>query len=168
MKQIIVMNGKGGVGKDTLCDGAAERYQTMNVSSIDPIKAIARQNGWDGGKDDASRRFLSELKRVFTEYNDLPTRYLKEKVQAFLEGDYELLFVHIRESSEIRKFVEAVKPVPCVTILIRRAAVDVGHVYGNRSDDDVENYNYDHIFHNDLPIEESSAQFVALLESLEK
>ena len=32
MKLTIVINGKGGVGKDTLCRFAAERYKTENVS----------------------------------------------------------------------------------------------------------------------------------------
>ena len=41
MKLTIVINGMGGVGKDTLCRFAAERYKTENISSITPIKELA-------------------------------------------------------------------------------------------------------------------------------
>ena len=48
MKLAIVINGGGGAGKDTLCDFAAKKFKTVNVSSIDPIKKIAGENGWKG------------------------------------------------------------------------------------------------------------------------
>lgn len=50
MKCIIVINGAGGVGKDTLCDFASKYYKTMNVSSVDPIKEAAYILGWKGTK----------------------------------------------------------------------------------------------------------------------
>jgi adenylate kinase family enzyme len=49
-KLAIVINGGGGAGKDTLCDMAAKHFDVVNVSSIDPIKRIARENGWNGEK----------------------------------------------------------------------------------------------------------------------
>ena len=64
IKLVIVVNGSGGVGKDTLCNFVGEKYASESVSSIDPIKKLAAECGWDGGKDDKSRRFLAELKRV--------------------------------------------------------------------------------------------------------
>ncbi|MBO5898445.1 MAG: hypothetical protein J6R04_05490, partial [Clostridia bacterium] len=94
-KLTIVINGRGGVGKDTLCDFAAERFRVRNVSSITPIKEIARTHGWNGEKDLRSRKFLSDLKRVFTEYNDLPTQYLANEYRAFCEGDEQIMFAHI-------------------------------------------------------------------------
>jgi guanylate kinase len=46
-KQItIVMNGKGGVGKDTLCLSLSSR-RVRNISSITPIKEIAANYGWN-------------------------------------------------------------------------------------------------------------------------
>ena len=104
MKLTIVINGKGGVGKDTLCRFAAERYKTENVSSITPIKEIAALCGWQGEKTDRARKFLSDLKALTAEYNDFPTNYLVAQYRAFLASDGELLFVHIREPEEIRKF----------------------------------------------------------------
>jgi adenylate kinase family enzyme len=65
-KLAFVINGSGGAGKDTLCELAAKHFKTVNVSSIDPIKKIARENGWNGEKDLKSRKFLADLKQVFS------------------------------------------------------------------------------------------------------
>ena len=162
-KLIIVINGKGGVGKDTLCNSLSGRYHVMNVSAIDPIKQIARQFGWNGEKDDRSRRFLAELKQAFIHYNDLPTEYLRDQTEEFLEGQAEILFVHIREADQIERYKQAVFPRRCVTLLVKRDAVDTGHLYGNKADDLVENYSYDYVFENNLPVEESISAFSALV-----
>ena len=61
-KVVIVINGAGGVGKDTLCELASLHFKVFNVSSITPIKEIASMCGWSGAKDDKSRKFLSDLK----------------------------------------------------------------------------------------------------------
>ena len=44
-KMVFVINGRGGVGKDTLCELAAKAYSVKNVSSITPIKELAAQVG---------------------------------------------------------------------------------------------------------------------------
>ena len=48
MKLTILINGAGGVGKDTLCHIAEARYRVRNVSSNTPIKQIAAHSGWQG------------------------------------------------------------------------------------------------------------------------
>lgn len=161
-KLVIVINGKGGVGKDALCASLAERYKVKNISAITPIKEIASQYGWNGEKDDRSRRFLSELKRIFADYNDLPTRYLVDEYKSFLESDGEFLCVHIREKEEIEKFISAVTT-PVITLLVTRRAVEENHVYGNASDDDVDKFEYDFTYANDAPLCESSAEFVRVI-----
>ncbi len=158
-KLTIVINGRGGVGKDTLCDFAAEQFSVRNISSITPIKAIARTHGWNGEKDLRSRKFLSDLKRVFTEYNDLPTRYLADEHRAFFESNDQILFVHIRESDQIGAFVRAIDG-NCVTLLVRREDESVAEHYGNASDDDVECYEYDYYYDNNLPLEKTKQAFV--------
>lgn len=96
-KLVVIINGSGGVGKDTVCDAAAAFWKTRNISSITPILRVAESAGWDGVKTPASRRFLSELKQSCTEFNDLPFRYCTEQLAAFRESDEQLMFVHIRE-----------------------------------------------------------------------
>lgn len=163
-KMIVVINGKGGAGKDTLCASFGETHKVMNVSAIDPIKEIARQHGWNGEKDDAARRFLAELKRAFVNYNDLPTEYLKQKTAEFLSGSDEVLFVHIREADQIEAYKRAILPNSCITLLVKRDAVE--HDFGNEADDDVLNYTYDLVFDNNIVLEESAAAFSALLEKV--
>ena len=160
-KTVIVINGRGGVGKDTLCDAAATKYKVMNVSSITPIKNIALANGWDGGKDAKSRKFLSDLKQLFTEYNELPTTYLYNCYEEFMAGEEELMFVHIREPKEIEKFKSRI-PTRCVTLLVERAQMSAD--WGNASDDEVNQYEYDYIYQNNKPLEEAGADFIGFLE----
>ena len=39
-KLVIVINGKGGLGKDTLCESLRIDYRVTNISAITPIKEI--------------------------------------------------------------------------------------------------------------------------------
>lgn len=157
-KLAVVINGAGGVGKDTMCSFAAREYRVRNVSSVDPIKAIARMAGWDGDKSDKSRKMLSDLKMLFTRYNDLCLRYIREQYQQFLDGDEQVMFVHIREPEEIARFV-AVAPEQIKTLLIVNSA-KAQHVYQNASDDNVGNYPYDAVYDNCLPLDETQTAFL--------
>ena len=40
-KTAIIINGKGGVGKDTLCDFISKHYNTRKVSSITQVDGMA-------------------------------------------------------------------------------------------------------------------------------
>ncbi|MDO5417185.1 MAG: hypothetical protein Q4F29_08300 [Lachnospiraceae bacterium] len=163
-KLLIIINGKGGVGKDTLCDFAAKHYPVRNVSSITPIKEIAAANGWQGEKTPKARKFLADLKELFTQYNDLPTRYLLEQYQEFLAGEERIMFAHIREGGEIDKLKKQV-PGDCITLLVKRTG-DGPESWGNASDDDVENYHYDYQYDNSRPLDEAEADFMEFLEKI--
>ena len=157
-KLVVVINGAGGVGKDTLCNFAAEEYRVRNVSSVDPIKDLARIAGWEGEKSDRARKMLSDLKRLFTEYNDLPLRYIREQYQQFLKSDEQVMFVHIREPEEIRRFVETA-PEHIRTLLITNSSRQIS-VYGNVSDDNVALYQYDGVYDNKYPLEDTKEIFL--------
>lgn len=162
VKKVIVINGKGGCGKDTLIDGLKDYYRILNVSSIDRIKDIARQCGWVGTKDNKSRAFLSELKRLCIDFNDLPLSEMLTKYKQFKDDNNELMFVHIREGVEIDKFK---KVVPCKTLLIRRNKTD-SNDYGNKSDDGVESYDYDYYFDNCGDIGVAQGKFKEFIDSI--
>lgn len=165
-KTVIIINGNGGAGKDTLCGFAAEIYRTVNVSSAEPVKEIARRyGGWNGEKDEKSRKFLADLKQLFTEYNDLSCQYLAGEYNKFLKGDAEILFVHIREGKEIDKFKKLVE-IPCITLLIRREKVR--QQWGNESDDNVERYVYDYSYDNDKELTEAKLDFQQFLKEIIK
>lgn len=151
-KQVFIINGRGGVGKDTVCSCVAQYCHVRNISSITPIVEIARFAGWSGEKTLAARRMLSQLKEVFTEYNDLSFRYCMEQYQQFCESaDEEVLFIHVREPEEIARLKDAIGK-ECRTLLIRRDDENATQ-YGNRSDDGVEQYTYDLYFQNEPPLE---------------
>ncbi len=164
-KTVLVINGAGGVGKDTLCAMAAKRFNVENISSITPIKEVASFFGWNGAKDDKSRKFLADLKRLTVEYNDYPTVWLKEKYREFLLSDKEILFVHIREPEEIGKFVKATDG-NAKTLLIRGGERMVKREYGNAADDSVENYEYDYYFVNDKTLNEAEQDFIAFISEI--
>lgn len=164
-KLVIVINGRGGVGKDTLCNSLRTIYSVTNISAITPIKEIAKEYGWNGEKDERSRRFLANLKRVFADYNDLPNRYLLQEYRKFIVSDAEILCVHIREKDQIEKFV-AEMTLPCVTILVKRDTESFTQGHGNDADDGVEHYCYDYEFDNSAPIEESTDAFKSLIKKI--
>ncbi|MBQ7333801.1 MAG: hypothetical protein IJW38_05590 [Clostridia bacterium] len=164
-KTAIVINGKGGVGKDTLCELAAKHFKIKNVSSITPIKEIASLCGWSGEKSDKARKFLSDLKRLTIDYNDFPTVWAVRQYEEFLTSDEEIIFLHVREPEEIEKFVKATGSA-AKTLLIRGGERMTKTDYGNVSDDRVEDYSYDYYFINDKTLEEAEIEFVELLKTI--
>ena len=164
-KTAIVIHGKGGVGKDTLCELAAKHIKVKNISSITPIKELAAQCGWGGEKTDKARKFLSDLKRLTIDYNDFPTAWAVREYEEFLKSDEEIMFLHVREPEEIEKFVKASNNA-AKTLLIRGGERMTKTAYGNASDDCVEDYSYDYYFTNDKTLEEAETEFVALLKKI--
>jgi len=136
-KFVFVINGSGGVGKDTLCNLAARHFRVKNVSSITPIKNIATQCGWNGEKNDRARKFLADLKSLTVAYNDYPTKWILEEYRRFCESDDEIMFVHIREGAEIKKFVDGTDG-KAITLLVRggKRFQRRDAKYGNAADDD--------------------------------
>ncbi len=145
-KTVIVINGQGGCGKDTICNIMAKYYKVKNISTVDPIKDIAKYAGWTGEKGDKARKMLADLKQVFIEYNDLPLNFVINEAEKFKADENDIMFVHCRENVEIEKIVKALS-VKTITLLIRRKDKYFQQkVYGNAADDEVENYNYDYIY----------------------
>ena len=164
-KFIIVINGKGGVGKDTLCSFVAEKHRVMNISAITPVKEMAKIIGWNGEKDNNSRKLLSDLKMIAISYNDFPNVYLLAECERFIKSEDEILFVHIREKQQIEHFISSVSH-PVTTLLVRRFEESV--IYGNRSDDEVELYNYDYVYNNDKGLSEAKVDFMQFFDNVLK
>ena len=145
-KVVIVINGQGGSGKDTVCQIMSKYYKVKNISTVDPIKAIAKFAGWNGEKGDKARKMLADLKQVFIEYCDLPLNFILQEAEKFKCDENDIMFVHCRESEEIQKILDN-SPLKTITLLIRRNDKFYEHkVFGNSADDDVENFNYDFIY----------------------
>ena len=162
MKLVIIINGKGGCGKDTICNIVSKYYKVVNVSSVAPIKEIAKYGGWDGNKDIKGRKLLSDIKKAFTDYNNLPNTYLCYTYAQFLNDiNAEILFVHIREPKEIKKFKKELITT-CYTLLIKSNRTD--YEYGNKSDNNVEKYKYDFVYENNGSKEKLETDFMNYFE----
>ena len=143
---IIIVDGPGGIGKDTFIELCSKHLIVENVSSIDPIKKIAFEAGWDGEKNPKSRKMLADLKTVFTEFNDLPNTYIIQCISDFMQvDDGRILFVHIREPENIKLISDYCdsNQFTCVTLLVTGDYKKIG----NRADDDF-SYPYDYTFFN--------------------
>ena len=164
MKMVVIINGRGGVGKDTLCNIISKHYDIMNVSSIDPIKQIAFANGWNGEKNEKTRKFLADLKRLFIDFNDLPTIYLMIKYSEFVHSKKQILFMQIREPEEIEK-IKKILGNDCVTLLIcGRTALR--KTWGNAPDDEVDNYTYDFYYKNSKPLDILEQDFLNFFKEM--
>lgn len=151
--KIVAINGKGGAGKDEFVAACMKKdYNVKNISMIDYVKDMASRVGWDGEKDAAGRRFLSDLKDAFDKYNDMPYQYCGAVIQ-FILDDYArakeptndlVIFVHCREIKDIERWVN---DYGAFSLLIRRPSVDMLD-YGNHADDDVFEGDYDYTYMN--------------------
>lgn len=140
--RVFVINGTGGSGKDTFVEFFRSFYpKTVNISTIDPVKAIARMCGWDGSKTEKNRKFLSDLKDLLTEWNDVPFKDVKTKVESFGESEG-YVFIHCREPKEIDKLKNEFN---AKTILIKRFKENIT---SNHADAEVDNYDYDYVVNN--------------------
>lgn len=149
-KYIFITNGSGGCGKDTFATFLADIVPTVKYSSIDRIKSIAGYCGWKGQKAEKDRKFLSDLKCLTTEYNDMPFQSISERVDRF-KHDKKLvvMLIDIREPLEIERAKNAFG---AATILIKRDSV--APITSNMADANVNNYEYDFEIENNGTLEE--------------
>ncbi len=160
MKEIVVINGSGGVGKDTFVQFCGEYAPIMNISSVDKVKEAAKVlAGWNGEKDEKSRKFLSDLKELGIEYNDAPFKYISNMAEEFKKSDKQIMFVHVRESEEIEKCRKCLN---AKTLLITNK--NVAAINTNISDRDVDKYKYDYHISNDGTLEELKQKAKEFLE----
>lgn len=149
-KQIFILNGTGGCGKDTFCEILDKYISTYHYSSIRIPRDMAKAVDAGIEKTEKYRKFLSDLKSLITEYNDCIFKDLRRVVENFKKwrDPYVLLF-DIREPKEIAR---AAKEFGAKTILIRNPSVKP--ITNNSSDANVEMYDYDYIIDNDGTIKD--------------
>ena len=177
--RIVIVNGRPGVGKTTfenICSEILGKNFCKQRSSIDAIKEIAKQCGWNGEKTLKDRKFLSDLKELLVNYNNLPLQDIKlfiYKWENLLESEnpydklkFHVLFVDIREPKNIKEFKDKLH---AITLLIRRPGDDEIEV-SNQSDEEVFNYDYDYIIYNNGNLEDlhnKAAEFLNEIHNLD-
>ena len=161
-KSIIIINGTGGAGKDTFVSFCSEITGVLNVSAVDKVKEAAKiLVGWNGEKDEVSRKLLVDLKQLSVDYNDAPTKYICSMAEEFKNSDNNLMFVHIREAVEIEK---AKKLLNAKTLLITNPRVKL--ITSNDSDGKVNEYNYDYYIVNDGTLDDLKNKASKFVEEL--
>jgi len=172
-KFVFIINGKGASGKYAMIEGLESLgMSVLNVSSIDPVKDILfHLDCYDGKeKSDKTRKCLSDLKQVFDEYCDLSLNHVTKIFDSYrrFEFNFDCMFVHIREPYNIDLFkcyIEHCSYVKVQTILVTKPDVE-SKVFGNTSDDNVNDYEYDHVFSNNGSLEESQKMFYDYIHNL--
>lgn len=152
-KHIFVINGSGGVGKDSFCNIIRDYsgHDTYIISSVDDIKKKATSMGWDGiSKSEKDRKFLSDLKDLCSWYNDSPYKYIKEQIKYFNASiKKEIMFIHVREPKEIERVKQ---DFGAKTILITNT--NVPNITSNAADKGVFDYQYDYYIRNNGTLED--------------
>ena len=161
---LIILNGCGGVGKDTFVNICSEYLSLENYSTIDKYKFIAKHNfNWDGIKDEKGRRLLSDLKLAGVRYNDAP---LNELIQTYDESNschlVDIFFCMCRDIEEIEKIKNHYPH--AITALIVNDNVE--HISTNVGDDNVMNYEYDYVIDNNGTLEDLKETAKTFLENI--
>lgn len=153
MKKVFILNGVGTSGKGAFADYISKYISTIKYSIVDLPKEAAMVLGWNGGKTEKDRRFLSDIMDLSTEYNDAPFKDVLSLVDDFKNSkdfaQYEVLIIDMRDPKDIARAVEIFG---AETILIQNP--NVRKIESNHADKNVENYNYDYIIENNGSLEQ--------------
>ena len=169
---LFIINGMPQSGKSTFAEMCCDFVGPygLNLSTVDLVKDLARQAGWNGQKTGEERAKLAAFKDCLTRWWDSPFQDVTTKAELFefdlLARDAPLpalVFIHCREPQEIRRFVYERN---ARTILVRRQAVE-SEMTTNAADAGVFDYpNYDLTIHNDGTLEDLQAQAEAFCTKL--
>lgn len=154
--RVVIVNGKPESGKTTFEKLAKEILGEAfceQRSTVDRVKEIAIEIGWNGVKDSKGRKLLSDLKDICTEYNDMPVNDISQYLKTWeyelkyygVENIPHVFFIDDREPEHIARLKEKFN---AITLLIRRPG-DEEIKTSNHADENVFNYEYDWVINND-------------------
>ena len=170
MKYFII-NGRPRSGKDTFVNFCREELGAFGklISTVDFVKKIATECGWDGTKDLKNRKFLSDLKDLLTNWGDVPYKKTLQEIDMFkFDLDYwdvsdkGVVFIMCREPKEIERFERELN---AKSVLIRRASVEFEQ-QSNHADSEVLNHKYDYIIENNGTVDELKEKAKGFLKNL--
>ena len=168
--QILIVNGQPRVGKSTFVNFCLDELGCWGkeVSTVDFVKQLAKECGWNGTKTPENRKFLSDLKDLLTKWGDVPYKKVIKEKKLFeysysavnISTDDCFLFIHCREPEEIQKFVDRIG---AQTVLIRRASVE-NDEQSNHADAEVFNFKYDYEIENNGDLKELKIKAIKFLK----
>lgn len=165
MIKYFIINGYPRAGKDTFVEFCADYLQgtvvVVNLSTVDFVKRIAKMCGWNGEKTPKNREFLSNLKDLLTDWDDVPFKKILEEIEKQKLnnlGANLFFFIHCREPKEINKLKSELG---ASTIFIQR---NQDALQSNHADSDVELYDYDFYIENNSTLKEFRQKAKDLME----
>lgn len=170
--KILCINGQGGTGKDTFVSFCGKKKDGIfNYSMVDGIKELARLGRWSGAKELKDRKFLSDLKDLFDNYNDFSFQDVLKNItddslicELWLQPKNEMIcFVHAREPKDIERWRN---DFGARAVIIRRPQIEGN--YGNHADDQVFDCEYDYEINNQGTLKELKAMAEAFIENIRK
>lgn len=135
-----------------------ENLIIYELSTVDWPKEIAKFCGWDGGKTDKDRLFLSELKKALEKWDDSPNNFVLERIQNLIEKAPQknyLFFVNIREIYNIARFKQLLHKklnLESEDLLIKND--NIGLIKTNPADAGILAHNYNYTILNNKGIKE--------------
>ena len=165
----FVVNGVPQSGKDTFVDMCINKIgpYAMKISTVDFIKEIAAQCGWNGVKNAKNRKFLSDLKDLLTEWDNIPFKKTYEEIRRheFFLSQYDLeekgvVFIFSREPEDIKKYKETLN---AEVIIVRRDCVE-NQKQSNHADSEVFNFKYDNTIWNNGTLDDLREQVKRFLD----
>lgn len=162
MKKVFIINGYPRSGKDTFVNILNKYRKTYRYSSIDRVKELAREFGWDGVKDEKGRKLLADLKKALVEYGDLPLQYMIEEYDCWLiNSRFEFFCLFIREQEEIEK---AKKLFNAETIFIENNRIQ--NIISNNADKNITTSGYDYYISNNGTLEDFEKEIARFVEEI--
>ena len=163
MVKVVIVNGKPGVGKSEFerqCAAQCNLFHRTTgfslgrdlwisiTSTVDFVKEIATECGWDGTKTLENRKFLSDLKDLLTQWDNVPYKMIVNHANSLPNSMDWIMFVDCREPAEIQKLKEGLN---ATTLLIRRPGDEETEI-SNHADAGVFEYEYDLTIENNSDI----------------
>ena len=181
MIKVVIVNGRQEVGKTTFEKKCAELVGASStfwfdenkriivdvISTVDFVKQIAKECGWNGVKTPENRKFLSDLKDLLTQWNDVPYQKIVDHIEYMNEFGrrYDwILFVDCREPEEIQKLKERLN---ATTVLVRRLGDETSET-SNHADANVFDYKYDYTIKNYGDLSDLVVECVAFLDYMKE
>lgn len=173
--KIVIVNGAPGSGKtsfENFCQDIMGDYCQIR-STIDLVKEIASIYAqWDGKKDLKSRKFLSDLKDLLSQFNDIPFKDIvrfrdvwEDELDMYnVKCEPHILFVDSREPEEIMRFK---RELGAITVLIRRTDAEMSKT-SNHADANVLNCEYDYEIDNNGSLDELREKAMEFLDLIFK
>lgn len=169
--KVIVINGSGGVGKSTFIKLCKEvNPNVVELSIIDFVKQIATELGWNGGKTEKDRKFLSDLKDLIDEYNPnflydrLSSDMMNYEAEAMVYENFRpIFFINARTPKDIEYLVNAHN---AISVMVTN--INVPQVVSNHADKNVYDYKYDYYIDNSSDLDCLKVLATLFMSNLEK